>query len=90
MRFDGETVPAGSIAVDVKEASEYGWLPAFRFADLMALGIAAMFAIISGLGTYYFTAPAFGSVTDYVTLFLWGAGIDQTKNFLQHLGSKES
>ena len=44
-------------------------------------------AAISGLGTMYIGKPTFGGLASYITLFLWGAAIDQTKNFAQHLGS---
>ena len=70
----------------IKESSEYGVLSIFRFTEMAALGIATLFAVVSGLATYYFGEAAFGSITDYVSLFVWGAGVDQTKNFLQQLG----
>ena len=35
-----------------------------------------------------FLKPVFvGSLQDYLTLFVWGASIDQGKNFLQSLGA---
>ena len=67
-------------------SSEYGYLSIFRFTEMAALGIATLFAMITGLATYYFGKAAFGSITDYVSLFVWGAGVDQAKNFVQQLG----
>jgi hypothetical protein len=70
----------------IARSSEYGVASIFRFTEVAALGIATVFAVVTGLATYYFGKAAFGSITDYVTLFVWGAGIDQAKNFLQQLG----
>jgi hypothetical protein len=75
-----------SLVFTVKKSSDYGPQSILRFTDVAALGIATLFALITGLATYYFGKPAFGSITDYVSLFVWGAGVDQTKNFLQQLG----
>ncbi|MBI3374054.1 MAG: hypothetical protein HY017_20205 [Betaproteobacteria bacterium] len=69
----------------IQSSSEYGLLSAFRFNEITSLGISTVFAVVSGLATFYFGKPAFGSVGDYITLFIWGAGVDQTKNFIQHL-----
>ncbi len=62
------------------------WCIAER-ADFIALFIAAIAGIASGL-MLYIQNPTFGSAKDYLQLFMWGAGIDQTKNFIQALGSK--
>jgi hypothetical protein len=69
----------------IGKSSEFGWRGAFRFNELTALGIGTLFAIVSGLATFYIGKPAFGTAGDYIALFLWGAGVDQTKNFLQNL-----
>ena len=50
-----------------------------------AFGFATLFAIVSGLGTLYYKNPTFGSMQDYIALFLWGATVDQTKNFLKEI-----
>ena len=47
--------------------------------------VAAGAALLSGMMTYYVNHPGFGSASDYLTLFAWGAGVDQGKNFLQNL-----
>lgn len=67
-------------------SSDYGWQSVFKWADVAALAIAILFASITGLTTYYFSNHAFGTISDYVALFVWGAGVDQTKNFIQQLG----
>ncbi len=45
--------------------------------------LAAIIAIVTGLSMFYYNSPTFGSYKDYISLFLWGAGVDQGKNFLQ-------
>ena len=77
-RADCEPLP-------IQKSSEFGWKSAFQFNEVTALGIASVFAVISGLATFYFGKHGFGSVGDYIALFLWGAGVDQTKNFIQNL-----
>ena len=69
----------------IAKSIDFGVTSAFRVAEVMALSIATLFALVSGLGTFYFNAPVFGSVQDYIALFIWGAGVDQTKNFIQNL-----
>jgi len=69
----------------IRRSREYGWLSAFRVNEVIAVVIAALAATLSGLMTYYLNKPAFGSLGDYITLFIWGAGVDQTKNFIQNL-----
>jgi hypothetical protein len=49
--------------------------------------LAAIVAIVTGLSTFYFKNPVFGSLQDYLSLFLWGTAVDQTKNALQILQS---
>jgi hypothetical protein len=49
-------------------------------------GTDLLFASVTGLATYYFGKYAFGSVSDYIALLGWGAGVGQTKNFIQQLG----
>jgi hypothetical protein len=74
----------------IKKSSDFRWIGAFRFVEVTALAIATLFALISGLQTYYIGKPSFGSMVDYVTLFIWGAGVDQAKNFIQHLAQSST
>lgn len=69
----------------IAASGDFGWTSAFRFSGVAASIVAALFAIVSGLGTFYFDAAVFGTPQDYIALFIWGAGIDQTKNFIQNL-----
>ncbi len=77
-------------ALRIGESSDYGFSSLFRLADLGALAVSFVFAMVTGLTTYYFDNQSFGSVSDYVALFVWGAGVDQTKNFVQYLASNRT
>jgi hypothetical protein len=55
-------------------------------ADYVALFVAVIAGMASGL-LLYMQNPTFGSLKDYLQLFMWGAGIDQGKNFIQALAS---
>jgi hypothetical protein len=81
--------PGEKIAVigplPIQRSSDYGVLSAFRFNDAAAVLLAGLFAGISGMATFYVSNAAFGTIGDYIALFIWGAGIDQTKNFIQNL-----
>jgi hypothetical protein len=88
------TVAPGKIATlapkKIVKSSEVGFVRGLEFTEWCALGVAALFAIISGLLTFYYKNPIFGSMQDYLGLFLWGVGVEQTKNFLQALQSTDS
>jgi hypothetical protein len=47
--------------------------------------IASIVAIATGLSTFYFKGTSWGTFQDYLTLLVWGIGVDQGKNFLQAL-----
>jgi hypothetical protein len=69
----------------IQNSSEFGFLSMFEKAEVISWLIAVSAAIATGLSTFYFKGPAFGSFQDYLSLFVWGAGIDQTKNFVQNI-----
>lgn len=71
----------------IRDSSEFGMLKAFEGVEYVSWAIAAAVALATGLSTYYFKNPTFGSYQDYLTLMLWGVGMDQGKNFLQALQS---
>ncbi len=83
----------GSDSIDVPEitgppiqdSGDFGVLQAFAGVEYISWGLAAAVALATGLATYYFKNQTFGSFQDYLTLALWGAGMDQGKNFLQAL-----
>ncbi len=47
--------------------------------------IAALTALATGLTMFYFKGTSWGTYQDYLTMLLWGMGVDQGKNFLQAL-----
>ena len=81
---EGHKIVAGHV-VNVKESDDFRFLSAFQHVEFVSLGIAAATAIVSGLAMFYVKNAGFGSFQDYLTLFLWGLGVDQGKNFVQAL-----
>jgi hypothetical protein len=85
---DGKT---DSIEVKEKEAltietsKVFHWWKEFEMAEMLGTVLSIGLAVITGLATYYFGSETFGSLKDYLTMFIWGAGVDQTKNALQVL-----
>lgn len=75
---------------DIRDSSEFGMLRAFEGVEYVSWAIAAAVALATGLSTYYVKNPTFGSYQDYLTLMLWGVGMDQGKNILQALQSVSS
>ena len=70
------TIGSGGVFIPVK---------GFAVGEMVQLLLAFVAAVTTGLQTFYFKSGGFGSLPDYLTLFAWGATIDQFKNFLQKL-----
>jgi hypothetical protein len=68
----------------IESSNDVGPRSTLQSTEWAALSISALFALVSGLGTLYYAVPAFGSPEHYIALFLWGAGVDQTKNLIQN------
>jgi hypothetical protein len=91
LSYNGDTIPVGETpGPDIHDSSEFGLLQAFEGVEYVSWAVAAAVALATGLSTYYFKTPTFGAYQDYVTLALWGVGMDQGKNFLQALQSVSS
>jgi hypothetical protein len=86
--YQGDAGPEVSAdPVPVAKSNVFRVFTKYEAADLIAFGLAAAASVASGL-TLYALKPVFvGSMQDYLTLFVWGASIDQGKNFLQSLGA---
>jgi hypothetical protein len=85
---DSFEVPANGApqkALSTAPSSEFGAFSGLAEVGIVSLIMAALIAVVTGLSTFYFKGPTFGSFQDYLSLFLWGAGVDQGKNFLQVL-----
>lgn len=61
----------------------FRWVKGFQTAEILSIAISSVLAVVSGLAAFYFSTETFGSLKEYVSLFLWGTGVDQAKNALQ-------
>ncbi len=86
--YQGKAGPQVSAdPIPVAKSSVFGIFTRYEAADLIGFALATAASVASGL-TLYALKPVFvGSLQDYLTLFVWGASIDQGKNFLQSLGA---
>jgi hypothetical protein len=83
----------GGIAVDphtlsVEESDDVKFTRGFRGVEVWSAALAGIVALVTGL--WYFYAKdktVFGELKDYLGLFAWGVGVDQSKNLLQYLQS---
>jgi hypothetical protein len=71
----------------ITESSDFQPYQILELTEFTSWLIAAVIAIASGLLMFYYKEASWGTYKDYLTLFLWGVGIDQGKNFLQALQS---
>jgi len=78
-----EDVNSVGTALQIAKSSDFGTLSGLAKIEKISWLLASIVAIVTGLSTFYFKGGSFGSFQDYLTLFLWGAGVDQGKNFLQ-------
>jgi hypothetical protein len=86
--YQGDAGPEISAApVVVTSSSDFGILAKYERADLIGFALAAVVSLASGIALYVLKPTFVGSLQDYLTLFTWGASIDQGKNFLQSLGA---
>jgi hypothetical protein len=53
--------------------------------EVVSWVISAITAVATGLSMFYFKGTSWGTYQDYLTMFLWGMGVDQGKTFLQAL-----
>jgi hypothetical protein len=78
-----ETIGSAGL-VRVRRSREFG-----LFASALATGITFVLVVAGSVVTgikAFALAPTFGSLQDYITLFTWGVGLDQGRNFFQSLG----
>ena len=87
--YEGKEGPKvmGREAVPISKSTDFGIFAKYERADLIAFGLAATASIASGVTLYALKPTFLGSLQDYLTLFTWGASLDQGKNFLQSLGA---
>jgi hypothetical protein len=86
LRYQGESVSVTTPgSVEVSDSKSVGFFRKIELAEVGSWLIAAGAAVVTGLSTYYFKNQSFGSVQDYLSLLIWGVGVDQTKSFVQNL-----
>jgi len=84
--IDRAKVPR-DVKVSLRKSSAVKLLGNLERSEWWGLAMAGLFALVSGLLTFYYKNPTFGTMQDYLTMFLWGVGVDQAKNFLQSISS---
>jgi hypothetical protein len=72
-------------ALIIARSKVFGWTGGFQFAEIFSIVISVILGVGTGLVASYIGSETFGSLKDYFTLFIWGAGVDQTRNALQIL-----
>jgi hypothetical protein len=86
--YQGDAGPEVSAdPVPVARSNVFRIFTKYEAADLIGFGLATAASVASGLSLYALKPVFVGSLQDYLTLFVWGASIDQGKNFLQSLGA---
>jgi hypothetical protein len=86
LSYEGDSFTLNPVpGPNIQDSSDFGLLDAFGRVEVVSWMVAAGAALATGLGTYYYKNPTFGSYQDYLALIMWGAGMDQGKNFLQAL-----
>jgi hypothetical protein len=75
----------GSAPLPVSASNDFKIFRGLEKVEVISFVTAAMAAILTGFTTFYTKNSGFGTTSDYLTLFAWGFGVDQTKNFLQNL-----
>jgi hypothetical protein len=89
LSFEGasHSVPSKG-TLEIVDSREFRITKGFAQAELLSWVLAAVIAIASGFSIYYVGNASWGSLKDYLTLFLWGAGVDTGRNFLQGAASQ--
>ena len=70
-----------------KPSGEFGLIKAFQSVEVIALLLALLAAVGTGMNSSYYETALEGSTQSYVALFFWGIAADQVKNVLQNLKS---
>jgi hypothetical protein len=83
----GDAFKAHRRCVNVEKSTEFRKGKLFEGAEMTSFAIAGVIAMVSGLSLLYAKNATFGSLSDYLGLFLWGVGVDQGKNLVQSLKS---
>jgi hypothetical protein len=80
-------LPCAGAEIAVARSRRFTVANGFSTGEVLQLILAFAVAVITGLQTFYYKTAGFGSLSDYLALFAWGATVDQAKNLLQRLPS---
>jgi hypothetical protein len=80
-----EVVTIEGVPLRINGSTDFGYLRGLEEVEVISIVISAALAIVTGIATFYYKSTTFGSIQDYLSLFAWGTGVDQTKTFLQNL-----
>ena len=69
------------------QSREFKMREAFSRTELLGVGLALAFAVVTGMTSEYLKPNLLGSAGDYLALFTWGFVADQAKNILQNIGT---
>ena len=86
IRYDGrEKEVISELSFNVGRPTMFGIVAAFRTVELVALAIALVVAVITGMQSQVYQNALSGSLAAYLALFGWGFAADQIKNLLEHI-----
>ncbi|MES9901645.1 MAG: hypothetical protein ABW168_03050 [Sedimenticola sp.] len=85
MRYGDETKEIPQAIFDTIATSRFRDLWPVPTVELIGIGVALVLALVAGLQTDAFSNALTGSWKEYLTLFAWGVGADQTRNLLKNL-----
>jgi hypothetical protein len=86
IEWQGGTVDVpGEAEILVEENPEFGLRATFEWMEFAVTGLAALFAVITGLGTEY--DATFGSFSQYTALFFWASGASAGGNLFKQRGT---
>jgi len=87
LTWDDKTIPiTQGLPIEIVENPDYSQSRMFtEWTEYAAMGVAALFASLTGLTTQY--DATFGSLTQYVALFIWAAGAATGGNLFGQLGT---
>ncbi len=70
---------------ETTESSRFQGLSVVQLTEMFGVFFAVGLAFVAGFQSDAFEAALVGTWREYLTLFVWGIGADQTRNFLQNL-----
>jgi hypothetical protein len=86
LAYAGETKPIqASDPLWISPSSDFQPYKILEGAEILSWIISAITALVTGLSMFYFKNVSWGTYQDYLTLVLWGMGVDQGKTFVQAL-----